>query len=81
MNGKTCSLDISKLNPDIHLGDWKCEIWNGIKKVAGGMAEEEATVRVVELGVRYRGPMSNVEDQTVEVESGKCTYFTKIEVL
>ena len=37
------------------------------------MAEEEATIRVVELGVRYRGPLNNAEEHTVEVDSGKYT--------
>ena len=55
----------------MHLGDWKCEIWNGVQKTYGGMPEEKATIRVVELGVRYRGPMSNEQEKSLEVESGK----------
>ena len=34
------------------------------------MAEEEATLRVVELGVRYRAPLGNEQEQAVEVDSG-----------
>ena len=34
------------------------------------MAEEDATIRVIELGVRYQGPMSNFQENSVIVDSG-----------
>ena len=61
------------VNPNLHLGDWKCEVWNGVKKYHGGFPEEEATIRVIQLGVRYRGPLSNQEEQSLTVDPGKCT--------
>ena len=70
-NGKKCRLEISSLNPNLHLGDWKCEVWNGFQKFGGGQPEEEATIRVVELGVQYSSHLSNKRDRSLEVESGK----------
>ena len=54
----------------MHLGDWKCEVWNGFQKVGGGQPEEEATIRVIELGVQYSSHLSNKEERSLELESG-----------
>ena len=63
-------MEISEVNRNDHLGDWRCEVWNAYIMQAGGMAEEDATIRVVELGVRYQGPLSNLQDNSVIVDSG-----------
>ena len=47
IKGKTCQLEISHLNPTLHFGDWRCEVWNGYSQQANGVAEEDATIRVV----------------------------------
>ena len=74
VNGNTCSLDILEVNPNLHLGDWKCEIWNGIKMFNGGMPEDKATIRVIELGVR--GPRGPFYGSNVEVDAGKGTIIS-----
>ena len=79
--GKKCRLEISSLNPNLHLGDWKCEVWNGFQKLGGGQPEEEATIRVVELGVQYSSHLSNKRERSLEVESGnvpRCIIYKKI---
>ena len=65
----------------MHLGDWKCEVWNGFQKLGGGQPEEEATIRVVELGVQYSSHLSNKRERSLEVESGnvpRCIIYKKI---
>ena len=74
VNGNTCSLDILEVNPNSHLGDWTCEIWNGIKKFNGGMPEDKATIRVIELGVR--GPRGPFYGSNVEVDAGEWTIIS-----
>ena len=75
VNGNTCSLDILEVNPNLHLGDWTCEIWNGIKKFNGGMPEDKATIRVIELGVRGpKGPFN--QQRNMEVDAGKWTIIS-----
>ena len=54
----------------MHLGDWKCEVWNGFQKFGGGQPEEEATIRVIELGVQYSSHLSNKKERSLELESG-----------
>ena len=68
-DGKKCRLDIASTNPNLHLGDWKCEVWNGFQKLGGGQPEEEATIRVIELGVQYSSHLSNKEERSLELES------------